>query len=122
MLGLFLTLFSNTITYQSDFTYVSSSIEIQLDEVKTEKLSCIQYARQFVNIPYNTNAEDIKSNSTAIEGGAILFSYSNDDHIAIIVKFEGDGAWIKEANFEEPNKISKRFVSFGDKSIRGFYK
>jgi len=108
---------SEVIEYQSDYIPIVNELV-----VKPRELSCVQYARRFVDIPYNTNAVDIKSNSYASEGGAILFSYSICDHIAIIVHLEKDGAWIKEANFEEPNKISKRFVSFGDKSIRGFYK
>ena len=109
---------SEVIEYQSDYIPIVKEIVVEPEE----KLSCVQYARQFVDIPYNTDAVDIKSNSYATEGGAVLFSYPNDDHIAIIVKFQGNGAWIKEANFEEPGKISERYISFGDKFIRGFYK
>lgn len=109
---------SETIKYQSD--YIPIVKEIVVEPPKEDKLSCIQYARQFIEIPYNTNAKDLVPNSVPIKGGAVLFSYTTDDHIAIITKIGKKGFWVKEANFEKESKIGDRYVSFANKFIRGF--
>ena len=107
---------SETIEYQSLHIPVK---EVVLEPKEEENCSCVQYARQFLDVPRG-DAKDLKPNSKPIVGGAILFSYSSDDHIAIIKDVVDDGWIVTEANFKRC-KITERKVLFNDKFIRGFY-
>lgn len=98
--------------------------------IKTEKpvpienpiaCSCIKTVREMgVNLPYNTNAGDLKSNSTIHIGVLVLFSYEKAEHVGMVVSIERDGFWIREGNFEKC-KFTERFIDFDNPFLRGFH-
>ena len=134
MLSLVLGLFSQQIIYQSNYTPHFKEIVVEeeilpplplvvLPEKKKEynpvACSCIIYASQFIDLPKNTDAIDLISNSQPYIGGAILLKYGNLGHIAIIIDFKEDGFLVKESNYKRC-EYTTRLIPFDDKHITGF--
>lgn len=82
--------------------------------------SCVIFASQFLDLPKNTDAIDLISNSQPYIGGGILLNYESIGHIAIIIDFKDNGFLVKESNYKEC-KYTTRLISFDDPAIRGFY-
>ena len=110
--------------YIEDTTHSSSTLENAVEgEIGTIiACSCIKSVRSFgVPLPYNTNAEDLQGNTTPHINALALFSYENLDHVALIIEINDEGFFVKEGN-KIPCEITKRrFVSWDDSSIKGFY-
>jgi len=81
--------------------------------------SCVLYAQQFLDLPKNTNAIDLISNSQPTIGGGILLNYNGVGHIAVIMKFEKDGFLVKESNYKKC-EYTTRIIKYDDKAIVGF--
>ena len=98
-------------------------VEVLSIEEENPYDSCIKTARLLgVNIPYLTDAEDIKHNTTLFENPQlVLFKYGEVYHVAVIEKIDNDGIHISEGNYY-PGEPSKRIIDFNDPAIRGFAK
>ena len=82
--------------------------------------SCIKTARALgVPIPLNTDAEDVRANSTPIIGGLVLFSYPQDDHVAVLIAYADDGFVIDEGNYKK-GQFTRRYIAWRDVALRGF--
>ena len=82
--------------------------------------SCIRTARDLgLDIPYNTNAKDIKPNTHIAIGVGVLFN-DGDGHIAIVISIRENGFWIKEGDYKNC-KITERFIEWTDDKLLGFY-
>lgn len=110
--------------HSEPITYVAEASLAVLEEEIVE-CSCIKTARNYgVDIPYGTNAEDFKPNSTPEINGLVLFKYSKSYHIAVIVEFVDGGMNVYEGNFNNPLngcREGHRFISWEDPYIRGFW-
>ena len=75
------------------------------------------------DIPFGTNAEDLKANSRIFVGALALFSYDKLDHVGVVIKIAHDGWWQEEENFEKTDDcaITPRFVYYIDPFFRGFH-
>jgi len=123
---------TQTINYRSNYTpQIKQQTEIVeevepaptpiVEEYDPVKCSCVIFASQFLDLPKNTDAIDLKPNNQPAVGNGILFNYNGVGHIAIITGYKENGFLVKESNYNEC-KISTRVVSFNDKSIVGFIK
>lgn len=84
--------------------------------------SCVKQVRAFgVKFPKISSPSELTPNTSPAAGVIALFNYSGTPHMALIYKIESNGFWVKEANMEKC-KRSERFISWGDKSILGFWK
>lgn len=89
--------------------------------------SCIVGAREYgVDIPYNTNADDLEPNGIPEIGGLILLSYSKSYHVAVNVEFGEDGILVYEENFNNPEggcRKGFRLISWEEvgENARGFW-
>ena len=112
---------------KADTTIAFEKVATSTEEVVERDCSCIVGAREYgVDIPYNTNAWDLHSNSIPQEGALVLFSYPKSDHVAVIVDLDaGDGMMnIYEENFNNPEggcRQGYRLVAWDDENIRGFW-
>ena len=85
--------------------------------------SCVRYTRSLgLQIPYNTDAINIKPNTRISIGVGALF-LEEEGHIAFVTKINEEGFWIDEAGYEKC-KSTKRFIKFNDpyNKLIGFYK
>lgn len=84
--------------------------------------SCIRSVRSFgFDLPYGTDAENLKPNAQISIGVLALFQFSNSSHVAYVTRIEEKGFWVKEGNYPIACEFSERFVDFGDWSLAGFY-
>ena len=84
--------------------------------------SCIKTARNLgIDIPYDTEADDLKSNTTIFVGALALFKYPNFSHVAVVTKLEASGFWVHEGNYKLC-EMTKRFILYNDPALRGFWK
>lgn len=63
---------------------------------------------------------DIYPNSVPDVGKVAIFYYGSVKHVAYITKITGTGFWVLEANYE-PCLIEKRFVSYADRALVGYW-
>lgn len=93
--------------------------------VVTRDCSCIKGARDYgVDIPYNTDAKDLKTNTMPVVGALILLTYPNSEHVGVTIEFDGVGVLFYEENFDNPPNGCRqgfRFVKWGSKEIKGFW-
>lgn len=101
---------------------VSGRIESGGDEETTNPYtSCVKVARMYgLQLPPG-DAQDLIPNDIPTVGGGILFSYTNNDHVAVIKEFREDGYWIVEGNFSTTTKATYRLVAYNDPFIKGFW-
>lgn len=84
--------------------------------------SCIRTVRSLgFKLPYGTNAEDLKPNTKIAIGTLALFKFSNASHVAVVVKIEENGFWVREGNYPTACEFSERFVKYDDWFLIGFY-
>lgn len=82
--------------------------------------SCILYAQNYIKLPAVKSVSELPANSYPAIGRAVLFRYSNSDHIGIITNWEIGGFKIRESNYHKCQE-NFRIIKFNDKAIRGFY-
>jgi len=81
--------------------------------------SCITTAR-LLGVPLpKGNADQLIPNGSPTKGGVILFSYEENDHVAVILQLFERGMWVGEGNFKA-GEYGERFVYYDDPFIRGF--
>jgi len=133
MLGLFLTLITQKILYQTDYRPQFKEIVPKVLElpkpVELEKIeepeqvyhcSCVRYIREFVDAPLQ-DAIDYKPNSTASVGVVAIFKYNKIGHVALITEITGEYFMVKEANYIKCT-AGVRKVKWDDPALIGFYK
>lgn len=83
--------------------------------------SCVLTARAYgVNIPFNTDARDLKPNSPPAIGGLVLLSYPKAEHVATIVALGPDSMKVVEGNMRHCQR-DERWIAYTDYHIRGFW-
>lgn len=107
-----------------DITVLEKVISSE-ENIAIEDCSCIKGARAYgVDIPYNTNAEDLQTNTMPTVGGLILLTYPNSEHVGAVVEINDEGVLFYEENFDNPPNGCRqgfRFVKWGSKEIKGFW-
>lgn len=84
--------------------------------------SCIKTARaEGIEIPYNTDAIDLKGNTVPQVNALALFMYDGLAHVAKITQVVENGFYIVEGNFKHCLR-TKRFISWNDPNLTGFWK
>lgn len=82
--------------------------------------SCVKTARELrPDLPL-LDAKDIQPNGPPVIGGAVLFQYTNNSHVAIIKEFLPDSFLIYEGNYK-PCATGTREIQWNDKFIKGFW-
>ena len=83
--------------------------------------SCVLYVRSRLALPPIRTPADLTPNIPACEKCAVLFSYKNGSHIAVVEQIFPGGMWVSETNWRH-GQYTERFVAFDDPAFRGFYK
>jgi hypothetical protein len=78
--------------------------------------NCYAYASLFTELP---RMSEILPNTSPKVGAVAIFEYPQK-HIGIVEKLTEEGFYVKEANYF-PGLIAKRFVSWNDPKLIGFY-
>jgi len=106
---------------QTTYSVGGAFIGPQREEIDLIACSCVKTARSLgVDIPYNTNAEDIKEGANPVVGGLALFRYGSTSHIGVIEETQEKGFWMNEGNFYEC-EYSRRFILWNDPNLIGFH-
>lgn len=113
-----------TISYQKIEEIVKDEkieVEVNLKDKENIYCSCIETAREEggVNIPYNTNAEDLIPNSIPRVGCLVLMKYPKESHVGTILDLRNGIVFL------EGNKIScekdVRTIPYDYKYLTGFW-
>ena len=79
--------------------------------------NCYAYASLFMKLP---KMAQIKPNSIPVVGSIVIMNYRGVKHVSVITGLSKDGVMVKEANFT-PCLVGKRFISFKDPFLVGFF-
>ena len=80
--------------------------------------NCVSLVRS--KVPSMPKMASIQPNGKAGVGKIAVFYYGKVKHVAYVTKVEAKGFWVLESNYE-PCLIAKRFVSWGDRALEGFW-
>ncbi len=110
---------------RGDYWRWSQSFDEWVQKLKPRDIpvacSCIKAARLFgAELPLNTNASELKPNTTIFEGVLALFSYDKSDHAATVTKIGDSSFSVLEGNYIKC-KMIEREVDFNDPFLKGFY-
>lgn len=87
--------------------------------------NCYAYVRS--QIPGLPLQSELIPNSSVFVGAVAIFEYISKetgeklDHDAIVVSFDAEGFWVRDANFGGPG-IRTHFIKWGDPHFKGFFK